>query len=89
MQLTRATNVGLVWESNRSVIKDPNSLLIFSRQFYMINDGGQLELLADGVNSVLSNSVVLFCSISLYSSSGIKKLKNKKNHQNHQTLLKF
>lgn len=73
MQLTRATNVGLVWESNRSVIKDPNSLLIFSRQFYKINDGGQLELLADGVNSVLSNSVVLFCSISLYSSGGIKK----------------
>lgn len=23
MQLTRATNIGLIWESNRSVIKDP------------------------------------------------------------------
>lgn len=53
MQLTRATNGGLIWERNRSVIKEPNRLLIFSRQFYKINDGGLLELFADEVNFVL------------------------------------
>lgn len=60
MQLTRATNGGLVWERNRSVIKDPNRLLIFSRQFYKINDSGLLEPLADEVNFVPFKPM-LFC----------------------------
>lgn len=55
MQLTRATKGGLIWGSNRSVIKDPNRLLISGRQFYMIDHGGLLELLADEVNFVLLN----------------------------------